>query len=358
IGALTFAAAALGWEMRLVSSVTDNRLALLTGIAQQEGTEAEHPDCLLALYPAGAHVTSSVPVVNLPETLLDRFRTTPFAGPPNKLSKEHHEWPIIDDIADACRFDKLVTDHLTKLETIVTGDWHPVLEFAEDRQVSAREIIRQRRSAVAMDGQSTISRDTFYRMMAHVSPHPGNQILKLWPWQPRVALALFIHRVEDMPAGLYLLARDSRHEPSLRQALCPGFHWTKPAACPELLHLYLLQQGDFRAAARTVSCHQDIAADGAFALGMLAEFDAGLEQYGASFYPRLFWETGLIGQILYLEAEAAGIRSTGIGCFFDDAMHEILGIGDHGWQSLYHFTVGGAVDDPRLQSLPAYWYLK
>ena len=91
---------------------------------------------------------------------------------------------------------------------------------------------------------------------------------------------------------------------------------------------------------------------------MLAEFDAALKQHGASFYPRLFWETGLIGQILYLEAEAAGIRSTGIGCFFDDAMHDVLGIRDHSWQSLYHFTVGGAVDDPRLQTLPSYWYLK
>ena len=91
---------------------------------------------------------------------------------------------------------------------------------------------------------------------------------------------------------------------------------------------------------------------------MLADFDAGLEQNGPLFYPRLFWETGLVGQILYLEAEAADIGSTGIGCFFDDAMHEVLGIRDHAWQSLYHFTVGGPIDDPRLQTLPSYWYLK
>ena len=36
-------------------------------------------------------------------------------------------------------------------------------------------------------------------------------------------------------------------------------------------------------------------------------------------YRRLFWECGLIGQVLYLEAEAAGVRGTGIGCFYDDA---------------------------------------
>ena len=351
IGALTFAAAALGWETRLVHSVADSDLALLTGIAQQEGIEAEHPDCLLVTYPADARVTSTVPVVNLPGTLLERLRTTPFAGLPNQLSNAHHAWPIIDAVADACRFDKSGTDH--GFAPTENRGLFPI----KDRQISARKIIRQRRSAVAMDGRSTISRNTFYRMMAHVSPHPGNHILEVLPWRPRVALALFVHRVDDLPAGLYLLVRDPAHEPSLRRALLPEFHWTKPAACPEPLRLYLLQPGDYRAAARTISCHQAIAADGAFALGMLAEFAAGLEQHGASFYPRLFWETGLIGQILYLEAEAAGIRSTGIGCFFDDAMHEALGIGDHGWQSLYHFTVGGAVDDTRLQTLPAYWHL-
>jgi hypothetical protein len=71
-------------------------------------------------------------------------------------------------------------------------------------------------------------------------------------------------------------------------------------------------------------------------------------------YPRLFWETGMIGQMLYLEAEAAGMRGTGIGCFFDDEVHRVLGIEDHSWQSLYHFTIGGAVDDNRLQTAAAY----
>ena len=62
----------------------------------------------------------------------------------------------------------------------------------------------------------------------------------------------------------------------------------------------------------------------------------------------------MIGQPLYLEAEAAGIRSTGIGCFFDDPMHEVLGIKDRSYQDLYHSTVGGSVEDTRLTTLPAY----
>ena len=87
---------------------------------------------------------------------------------------------------------------------------------------------------------------------------------------------------------------------------------------------------------------------------MVAEFERPLNHYGAWFYPRLFWEAGAVGQVLYLEAEAAGIRSTGIGCYFDDAMHEILGLEDTTYQDLYHFTVGGAVEDTRLTTLPAY----
>ena len=52
------------------------------------------------------------------------------------------------------------------------------------------------------------------------------------------------------------------------------------------------------------------------------------------------------------------MRATGIGCFFDDEMHDLLGISDHAWQSLYHFTAGGPVDDPRLSTLPPYEYLR
>ena len=119
----------------------------------------------------------------------------------------------------------------------------------------------------------------------------------------------------------------------------------------------LLDPADTISAARMVSCNQDIAADGAFAAAMLAKFDDRLRKDGPSLYPRLFWETGLIGQVFYLEAEAARVRSTGIGCFFDDAVHEMIGIQNHSWQSLYHFTVGGPIEDTRLETIDAYDHL-
>ena len=62
----------------------------------------------------------------------------------------------------------------------------------------------------------------------------------------------------------------------------------------------------------------------------------------------------MVGQVLYLEAEAAGIRGTGIRCHFDDAVHQVLGIASPEWQSLSHFTVGGPVEDVRLTTLPTH----
>jgi nitroreductase len=87
---------------------------------------------------------------------------------------------------------------------------------------------------------------------------------------------------------------------------------------------------------------------------MLLPFEATIRQKGADAYRLLFWEAGIIGQLLYLGAEALGYRGTGIGCYFDDVMHHALGIQNAAWQSLYHFTVGNPLEDPRLQTIAPY----
>lgn len=69
---------------------------------------------------------------------------------------------------------------------------------------------------------------------------------------------------------------------------------------------------------KNITLMQDIASDGCFSLGMVAHFEPALQGKGVWMYPRLFWETGVLGQVLYLEAHAVGISATGIGCFFDD----------------------------------------
>jgi hypothetical protein len=215
---------------------------------------------------------------------------------------------------------------------------------------SAGQIIRQRRSLLACDGRTAILAERFYRMLSRTMPVPGDAI----PWAPAIHFGLFVHRVEGIEPGLYAMARDAVKAEKLRAAMHGHFAWERPPGCPASLPLHLLERGDVRGLATQVSCRQDIAGDGAFSLGMIAEYQASLVAHGPSFYRRLFWEAGAIGQVLYLEAEAAGVRATGIGCFFDDPVHQVFGLRDLEFQSLYHFTVGGYVDDKRLTTLPPY----
>ena len=205
-----------------------------------------------------------------------------------------------------------------------------------------------------MDARTGIARGAFFQILLKTLAGPGQVPFHTLPWSPQVDLALFVHRVEGVDPGLYCLVRDPRRLEALKTAMRPDFAWEQPEGCPDRLPLYRLLTADARSAAARLSCGQDIAADGCFSLGMLACFEGPLREFGPWFYPRLFWECGMLGQVLYLEAEASGIRATGIGCYFDDPVHDVLGLDGIAHQSLYHFTLGGAVDDPRLTTLPAY----
>ncbi len=351
LAALSLSAALQGWQARPLTKMSDEEIGALLGLGRRhdfENAEREHPDLLIAVMPS-PHPEASDSPSGLPGDAIDSIGRGKWYGSANSLSLDHVEWKLIDSVADAC----------SKPSTPELAISTPTTEFPDPRDarrpaIPARKIIQQRRSAVAMDGHTRITADQLYVMMDRVLPR-----FERPPWSAlgppaHVSLGLFVHLVEGLVPGLYFLVRSPHRFTSLRESMRPEFKWDKPTGCPQSLPLFNLMPGDARAAAGQVSCGQDIAADGAFSLGMIADYEEPLQGRGAWNYRRLFWETGMIGQVLYLEAEAAGIRSTGIGCFFDDPVHDLFGFKDRKYQSLYHFTVGGPVEDTRLTTLPPY----
>jgi hypothetical protein len=231
----------------------------------------------------------------------------------------------------------------------------PALTPASHEPVS--RLIRRRRSAQAFDGFTAISEQRFYRMLDALLPRAGQPPWALLDQAPSVHPVLFVHRVDGLEPGIYCLPRAREAFDDLRAAMRPDWLWAHVPGCPGHLPLYLLAPLDVRQFAHTVSCHQNIAADSAFALAMLARFD-DIDATHHWRYRQRFWEAGMLGQTLYLEAEAAGVQGTGIGCYFDDEVHRALGIDTTRFQDIYHFTVGGAVVDTRLGSEPAYAHLE
>ena len=342
IGAISIAAAGLGWQTRILDDLATGELACLMGTFREHDAEPEEPDVLMAVGPGDAATDAT----RLPEDQVLAFKSVGWQGHPNQLSTSHAEWGVAE-AAEAARKPRGVGQYAPFRDA--PGPWS-----LDVRPVSLRKMIRQRRSAVAMDGATRIDRDTFYRILQKTLAIPANIPFGTLPWKPHLHLAIFVHRVDDLPSGLYFLVRDASQRASLEGAVTRADRWRRPVGCPERLELYCLIEADVRQAARQVSCFQDIASDGCFSLGMIAAYAEPLARYGPWFYPRLFWEAGVIGQVLYLEAEAAGIRSTGIGCYFDDPMHDVLGLEDDTYQDLYHFTIGGHVEDTRLTTLPSY----
>jgi SagB-type dehydrogenase family enzyme len=339
IGAVRIAAATLGWTALLLDGTPDETIARLLGLdrdADYAGVERESPECLLAVWP-GIGNGALPPAV-------DEITAQRWYGSANRLSRDEPvPWNIIDVAAAASRKPKNsgTEPELRSIARARSSGSVPELPIAG-------EIIHQRRSLLACDAKTAIGAARFYRMLERTS------WLDALPWAPAIHFALFVHRVEGIEPGLYALARDAAKLELLRASMHREFAWSRPPGCPETLALYLLQAGDARELASQVSCQQDIAGDGAFSLGMLAEYQGALVANGPWFYRRLYWEAGAIGQVLYLEAEAAGVRATGIGCFYDDPVHQVYGLADLAFQSIYHFTVGGHVDDPRLTTLPPY----
>ncbi|HEY3326375.1 MAG TPA: nitroreductase family protein [Novimethylophilus sp.] len=346
IAAARIAAAMLGWQVRLLDSWGDAAIAAALGLDRDQDfgeAEREHPDAMLL-------VTAGTIGPVAAETIVRAAGNGHWQGRANALSPYRlDDWPVIEAAAQACL--KPATDELFRQPRALPEP------LASPCGQSAATIVMQRRSAQAFDGVTSISAAAFYRMLDMTLPRSGVPPFDAIGWEARVHLALFVHRVDGLAPGLYVLLRNGQAKPKLRDVLMPEFEWLRPQGCPEHLTLYRLLAADARDAAQTLSCHQEIAADGAFSLGMLAEFEVSLTEK-PWVYRQLFWEAGIIGQMFYLEAEAAGVRGTGIGCYFDDAVHELLGIKDLSLQSMYHFTVGGALTDTRLQTLPPYAHLQ
>ncbi|WP_347987772.1 SagB/ThcOx family dehydrogenase [Methylomonas sp. AM2-LC] len=343
LAALSYAAACLGWSIELCSSVADSEIAAGLGLNQATdfiASEHESADILCRI------ITPSSPSNHFnPVCLSSLFASTQWFGTAEQLSGRHfYRWPIIDDVSKQAEKPATPIEH-----------WQPepVYLAIPKYNLTASKLIRQRRSAQNFNGKADpIPLADFQRMLCSLLPNQKPPF-SAWNWSPAVHIFIFVHRVENLAPGLYFLPRNTTDIPSLQAAFSADFVWqTVPAPCS----FYLLTPGNVRQAAQTLSCHQAIASDSAFSLGMLARF-ADTISTAAWNYRRLFWECGLLGQILYLEAEAVGLRGTGIGCFFDDAVHGVLGLKDDDWQSLYHFTVGTPKDDNRLQTLPAYTHL-
>ena len=288
--------------------------------------------------------------------LLDAVRAGVWTGHANQLSEDHVQWTFIDEIAAATRAPVVRPSCSSRLRAprfrlLAPGASAEKSAGARQPPIPPRSQL-QRRSAVALDGRSPIDADRFFAMLSRVMPGDGAPWDAVW-WSARIHLALFVHRVDGVEPGLHLLPRRAEAADALRAAMKRDFLW-EPAT--DALPLIRLARGDRRLARGARQLRS-----GHRRRWILQPRHARRlrRQPGGILVRRstvsCSGSRGVIGQVLYLEAEAAGARGTGIGCFYDDPVHDVR------WaspatrsRSLYHFTIGMPIEDTRLTTEPGY----
>ncbi len=342
--ALSYAARLHNWALTCLTGAGDGQIQCMLGFdsTRWHPLENEVPEmmCWVSMGP----VKNATPQT-LPDVLVQPFQAQHFQGTPNRLSPEPVDWSIITGASEAAKKNETQPEPEIFVE---------IPETAVSITQASVEVIQQRRSAVSYHPQKSISRETFLSILNPTLARSGTPPFGMRMMPPNVHLLLFVHRVDGLVPGLYMLVRRADHLSVMQARWRDDFLW-QSVQCE--LPLYRLREADVTLDAMELCCHQEIAGNSAFAVAMVAAFEENLARAPYT-YRHLHWECGMIGQVLYLGAEAHGIRGTGIGCFFDDPVHQLLGIEDRSYQSLYHFTVGHPIEDSRLETLSAYHHLE
>jgi SagB-type dehydrogenase family enzyme len=232
IAAVSYAAAALGWQTQLVLSVADDVVAGLLGLdrgADFGAAETEAPDALLWVGDSDAQPD--------PARLLDPVHKANWRGRANGLSQAHVLWPDIDSIHRATHKPS-TPERPAPPRLPLPPPVAPALDL------SFAGIARQRRSAVDFDGTTHISATAFFAMLECLLTRRATPPWNALPSAVLVHPALMVHRVDGLQPGLYMCLRDAAALADLKRSMRSEWLWQKIG--PDHLPFYLLLPYDLR----------------------------------------------------------------------------------------------------------------
>jgi SagB-type dehydrogenase family enzyme len=286
-------ARALGLPGGAVAHFSDVRMVRALGLEESD----EAPMAFL-VFPA----RSELPVTSAPAL------TAP-VGIPNELSAEEVRYELLLGIhGSGCLPDP--AGPLPRDRAAAPGAAARQASRSElVRDSSLAAVVRRRRSALDFDpGTPLMQRGELEQLLDFAT--------RDWPadWrgnfrgdsQPAeagadlVELYLYVHRVADCEPGVY--------------------RWDRRNAKLEQLHA-----GNVQRVAAFLSLEQSLAGNSCFTVSMIADLAGAAAVFGNRGYRYAHFEAGAIGQRLYVGAEALGWNATGIGAFYDDDVHRYLG---------------------------------
>ncbi|WP_024787163.1 SagB/ThcOx family dehydrogenase [Lebetimonas sp. JH369] len=298
IAAGRFSSNLLGWKMEYINDIDEERLSPLIGLNKAKFYENEEE-----IFEAAFYVYHD----KKPKINFENFKNLDYHLEYKKIANDSVRWDIIFETAK----------ELKRKEPFKTFLKDEKPEFLPS-PFSAYEIIDNRRSALGFI-PSYIEKKDFFDILdktlpRNISPFDVKVTLN------RVDFIIFVNRVDGIEEGIYYFSRKENK-------------------------LTNLHKGNFSEASKFANCIQDLGKDSAFTINMVSQKPK--KEYE---YKLLNFEAGIIGEVLYLEAEAKNLRGCGIGCFFDNLITEEI-LNNVNYLALYGFSVGSPKTDGRIVKL-------
>jgi SagB-type dehydrogenase family enzyme len=257
-----------------------------------------------------------------------------FVGVPNELSEEEVPYELLLGIHRSTILDEaaVLPTHISAAKIAVADGQLLSPEVFRDpsRDNSLGVVVRRRRSALDFDPHTPpMERSDVEQLLdfatrdwlADWRGNFGGQTAAVGKGADFVTLYLYIHGVRDCEPGVY--------------------RWDSGSSSLQQLH-----RGNVERVAAYLSLEQPLAGNACFAVSMVADLAAAARIFGNRGYRYVHFESGAIGQRLYIGAEALGWNATGIGAFYDDDVHRYLGFLEETDSS-----VAGSVDVAERQAL-------
>lgn len=244
---------------------------------------------------------------------LEEFLSTPLTLKSMPLAKDSIRWDIVYEMFENFEKEEFTPSKINKNITFLPSKF------------TAEEIIQNRRSALNFKPEF-IDKNILLDMLdktlpRNLPPFNSNAFFN------NIDILLFVNRVNGLESGIYYFSRNNLLKHKFKKIE---------------ENLFLIEKGNFEEVSRFINCYQDLGKLSSVSFSFMASFNKIKKNFH---YKLTLQEAGMIGHILYLEAEAKGIRGCGIGCFFDDLVNEIV---ENQLQAVYNFTIGIPVIDERI----------
>jgi SagB-type dehydrogenase family enzyme len=325
---LLLSARAMGLSGGAVAHFADRALARALGLSGSDGTGGDEAPMAFLVFSAPRSRDQNF-VEDFGAAQSSSRQSVSFAGDPNELSPEEIRYELLLGVHRSTLLPdppgplpaprvKETTAAATLAASTTANDQRPfsasVRRSEPGRDAPLAAVVRRRRSALDFDAATApMEREDVEQLLDFAT--------RDWPadWRGNfpgetsqrtqgadfIDLYLYVHRVRDCEPGVY--------------------RWHTRGSSGDNGVLEQLHRGNVERVAAYLSLEQVLAGNACFTISMIADLARAARSFGNRGYRYVHFEAGAIGQRLYLGAEALRWNATGIGAFYDDDVHRYLG---------------------------------